>query len=361
MPFLTYVIRHLLSQEIRRYYFLATDSSAPLDDFLSKNFYYLDYQVITAGNIHDAFDHALEIADSRDILIAKGHCMQQVVIDDLSDHHIETQSDITAASGHFIMNTNGYWEDHNLNICIINRISYLKYRQEKERNLEKFFQSTFQHSGFNMVVQKEPIVDLSRIETATIAEKYLERPLLDLSAIGQGWTLFLDRDGVINYNKDESYVFHTGEFRFLPGAIEAIRKLNLLFSRTIVVTNQRGIGKGLMTIQALGEIHDHMISALEREGARIDALYYCTETDDKHFDRKPNPGMLLEARHMYPDIDFKRSLICGDKLSDMQLGRNVGAFTVLITSGKDVSFQQHPDVDACYDSLLSFAQQFSFR
>ncbi len=110
-----------------------------------------------------------------------------------------------------------------------------------------------------------------------------------------------------------------------------------------------------MDVSALHEIHEHMIDEIEKGGGRIDALYYSTIDDDKHHDRKPNPGMPLEAAHMFPEIDFSQSVMVGDKMSDMTLGRNIGAHTVMIrSSGVNVE-TEHVDIDLSFDSLLDFA------
>jgi histidinol-phosphate phosphatase family protein len=180
---------------------------------------------------------------------------------------------------------------------------------------------------------------------------------MTLHSIDHSWTLFLDRDGVINRNKDESYVFNKEEFVFLDGAKEAISQLSKVFGQIIVITNQRGIGKGLMSDADLSVIHEHMILEIEDADGRIDAVYYCPVDDAKHFDRKPNPGMLLEASHMFPQSDFSKSIMAGDKLSDMQLGRNAGTFTVLITSTQSGDIVHHPDIDLTCVSLSEFAEK----
>ena len=109
-----------------------------------------------------------------------------------------------------------------------------------------------------------------------------------------------------------------------------------------------------MSETALNEIHDHMIHAIRNGGGRIDALYYCAINDDKHHDRKPNTGMLLEAARMFPEIEFARSVMVGDKAGDMQLGRNAGTYTVLISASET----NDGDVDKQFDSLQDFAKIF---
>jgi histidinol phosphatase-like enzyme len=82
----------------------------------------------------------------------------------------------------------------------------------------------------------------------------------DLTYIDRNWTLFLDRDGVINEEKQNSYIFHYGEFRFYDQAKEALRIFASVFGRIVIVTNQRGVGRGLMTAEQLEIIHDRMVS-----------------------------------------------------------------------------------------------------
>ena len=149
-------------------------------------------------------------------------------------------------------------------------------------------------------------------------------------------TLFLDRDGVINVLRPHDYVKSWDEFEFTDGAIEALRMLSPLFRHIVVVTNQRGVGKGVMTEEALRTIHRRMIEAVAAGGGRIDAVYYCADRNEDSPNRKPNTGMALQARRDFPDIDFSKTILVGDSGSDMEFGRRIGARTVLI----------HPD-DPC--------------
>ncbi len=137
-------------------------------------------------------------------------------------------------------------------------------------------------------------------------------------------TLFLDRDGVINRELTGSYVRNPEEFEFLPGAREALRRLGAIFARIVVITNQRGVTKGLMTLSDLETVHSYMISEVEKAGGRIDAVYYSTGMDCSDPMRKPNPGMIFKAVGDRPQTDLKRSIMAGDKDSDMQCAANAG-------------------------------------
>lgn len=178
--------------------------------------------------------------------------------------------------------------------------------------------------------------------------------MLDLSAIEKDWTLFLDRDGVINVEKKLDYIYHYGEFQFMPGVPESIKTLSEIFSLIIVVTNQRGVGKGLMTEEALIDLQTKMVADLKKAGGRIDAYYYCTSTSDDHPNRKPNPGMAFEAAKHFPAINLGKSLMVGNTISDMQFGRNAGMYTVHVRTTHPGVTSPHPLIDLSYKDLPEF-------
>jgi histidinol-phosphate phosphatase family protein len=137
-------------------------------------------------------------------------------------------------------------------------------------------------------------------------------------------TLFLDRDGVINKLRINDYVKTWNEFEFLPGVLEALRFLSKRFKYIIVVTNQRGVGKRLMTENMLQDIHKKMIKTIEEAGGRIDKVYYCTAISENDPDRKPNIGMALRAKKDFPDIDFSKSIMIGDSEYDKIFAQKTG-------------------------------------
>lgn len=176
----------------------------------------------------------------------------------------------------------------------------------------------------------------------------------------RNWTLFLDRDGVINEDNIHGYILNWEEFHFYPGVPEAFALFAHQFSRIVVVTNQRGVGRGLMSQEDLNRIHDNMENAIVAAGGRIDRVYYCTATENSAPCRKPNPGMAIQAREAFPEIDFSRSIMVGNTKSDMEFGRNIGAFTVYIHTREDKI--PHPDtVDARFDNLLDLAKALQSR
>ncbi len=175
--------------------------------------------------------------------------------------------------------------------------------------------------------------------------------------IGRDWTLFLDRDGVINRRLEGDYIKTWDEFEFLPSVPDALAIFTSLFNRIVVVTNQQGIGKGLMTEETLQGIHQKMSEAIRQSGGRIDHIFHCPDLQySGSMYRKPNIGMALTARKLFPDIRFSRSVMAGDSLSDMQFGKNAGMMTVLVAR-KDALCRQHPDlIDLSFNDLYSFSQ-----
>jgi len=147
-------------------------------------------------------------------------------------------------------------------------------------------------------------------------------------------TVFLDRDGVINKNLDNDYVKRWDEFEFLPKSREAIKALTDAGWDIVVISNQAGVGKGLMTSRDVREINANMIAEIERCGGKIKAVYFCPHKPDDGCDcRKPKPGMLLRAAREY-GIELTKSYLIGDKITDIQTGAQVGCTTILVRTGK---------------------------
>jgi D-glycero-D-manno-heptose 1,7-bisphosphate phosphatase len=185
--------------------------------------------------------------------------------------------------------------------------------------------------------------------------------MFDLRIIDKSWTLFLDRDGVINKEKADDYVYDYDEFIFYDGVTDALKTATEKFGRLVVTTNQRGVGRRLMTEAALGEIHRRMVADVAAAGGLISKVYYCTAIDNADPCRKPNPGMALEAQKDFPEIDFTRSVMIGNNISDMEFGRNAGMHTIFLTTTHPDKAAKHPDaIDLVFDSLSSFAKALHF-
>jgi D-glycero-D-manno-heptose 1,7-bisphosphate phosphatase len=173
---------------------------------------------------------------------------------------------------------------------------------------------------------------------------------------------FLDRDGVIN--ADHGYVHRADQFELLPGVADALRRLSHAGVLLIVITNQSGIARGLFTESQYDALTRHMCSRLADEGVQLHAVYHCPHLPDAAVPlyrqqcncRKPGPGMILRAIAEH-GIDPSRSLLVGDKPSDIQAGRAAGvAWCGLVhpayaaAAGADLAA---PDLARCVDAWLS--------
>ena len=144
-------------------------------------------------------------------------------------------------------------------------------------------------------------------------------------------TLFLDRDGVINVKLEGKYVQNFSEFEFISGSLSAISKLSQLFFRIIIITNQQGIGKGIMTQFDLNTLHFKMQQKIECYGGRIDKIYFCPHLEsDNCLCRKPRPGMIKNAIIDFPEIKIDHSYLVGDSDSDIEAGRIMQLKTIKV-------------------------------
>jgi D-glycero-D-manno-heptose 1,7-bisphosphate phosphatase len=150
------------------------------------------------------------------------------------------------------------------------------------------------------------------------------------------WTAFLDRDGTITRKPPEgSYVLAPDQLRLLPGAGAAIRRLNQAGWRVVVITNQRGIARGLMSEDDLRHVHERLLELLGDSGATVDRIYHCPHEVGTCDCRKPGTGLLERAREDDPGIAFERSVLIGDSQIDVAAGRAAGIKTVAIGSASN--------------------------
>ncbi|HDQ03827.1 MAG TPA: HAD family hydrolase [Deltaproteobacteria bacterium] len=162
--------------------------------------------------------------------------------------------------------------------------------------------------------------------------------------------VFLDRDGTIN--EEVGYLDDLDKLKIIPASFEAIRLINDAGIKTVVITNQAGVARGLFSEEFVNEVNKNMRIALLRKGAVIDGFYYCphhpTEGKEPYRQncdcRKPAAGMLLRAADDL-NIDLARSYIIGDRYNDMEAGRSVGAKCILVKTGFGQSLLQDDGPD----------------
>jgi D-glycero-D-manno-heptose 1,7-bisphosphate phosphatase len=168
--------------------------------------------------------------------------------------------------------------------------------------------------------------------------------------------VFLDRDGVINEKAPEGeYVTSWEHFRFLPHALDGLALLASLHVPVIVATNQRGIARGAMREDDLADIHRRMLEQVGTSGGRVDAIYHCPHEGGCEC-RKPLPGMFERAAHEHT-LDLTRSIVIGDRRSDMEAAAAVGARGVLVLASGEAPL---PGEETAVD-LLAAARLLTAR
>jgi D-glycero-D-manno-heptose 1,7-bisphosphate phosphatase len=164
--------------------------------------------------------------------------------------------------------------------------------------------------------------------------------------------IFLDRDGVINRKAPEgSYIATLAELEILPGSIEAIAKLSGLGWRIFLISNQRGIARGMVAAADVERIHQAISQQVRSAGGEIAQVYVCPhDYSDKCDCRKPSPGMILQAAREH-SLDLAQSWIVGDSLSDMQAGHSAGCRTAYLGEG------EYETADITAPSLAAFVEE----
>jgi D-glycero-D-manno-heptose 1,7-bisphosphate phosphatase len=150
--------------------------------------------------------------------------------------------------------------------------------------------------------------------------------------------VFLDRDGTVN--EEVGYLRDLAALKLIPGAAEAIRRLNASGCKVVLVTNQSGVARGYFPESLVHQAHDLLVAMLGKEGARLDGIYYCPHhprAGNSHYTRecdcrKPATGLLDRAATDL-NIDLGRSFMIGDKWSDVELGQRAGCRTILVRTG----------------------------
>jgi D-glycero-D-manno-heptose 1,7-bisphosphate phosphatase len=144
--------------------------------------------------------------------------------------------------------------------------------------------------------------------------------------------IILDRDGVINHDSN-AFIKSPAEWIPIPGSLEAIARLTNAGYHVVVATNQSGIGRGLLDIETLNRIHEKMHRLVAEAGGFIEAVFFCTDSDDTSYYRKPNPGMLEDIGRRLK-ISLPGVPVVGDSLRDLQAAWAVGATPILVRTGK---------------------------
>lgn len=368
-PFLEYLLDHLRAAGIRRCIF----SVGYKADHITRQFgdRYRDVEIIYAHETEPlgtggAIKNAMRFAESDHILVTNGDSLFQT---DLSAHyafHLVHQAAVSLA----LRPMKNFSRYGRVEIDESGRIHAFREKEAVTEGLINGGVYIFDRAAFNMLDFPTKFSIENDYFQARVSEgKFYGLPsdgyFLDIGIptdfakaqteftklrfdrpieIDKSWTLFLDRDGVINRRIVGDYVRRPEDFEILPGAMEAIKWATGKFGRIVVVTNQQGVGKGLMSARNVKDVHRFLATAVENHNGHIDGIYYAPQLkSENHPDRKPGPGMALKAQQDFPEIDFSKSIMVGDSPSDLEFGRRLGMKTIFILT-EEVNARPPADV-----------------
>jgi D-glycero-alpha-D-manno-heptose 1-phosphate guanylyltransferase len=379
-PFLFYVINYLRSQGIEKFIFSLGYKHEVIEDYLKDQFSTLQYECTieeeplgTGGAIY----LACQKATATNIIIVNGDTLFKIETYTLFQHHNGQEADCTLALkpmtnfdryGVVMVNGNGTVTDFkekqfyqsgliNGGVYLLNVKSFLAKKFPVTFSFEKdYLEKYYRYGKISGVVQDNYFIDIGIPDDYERVQEELKQSPLDLRKVDKNWTLFLDRDGVLNEDKVGSYIFNPSEYVFYSGVPESFKLFKEKFGRIVIATNQRGVGRGLMSVADLDEVHQKMLAVIEKSGGKIDAIFYASSINNDDPVRKPNPGMAIKAKEMFPEIDFARAIMIGNNISDMQFGRNAGMYTIFLKTTTPDLLLPHPYIDLAFNSLTDFAK-----
>jgi len=355
-PFLVYTLDLLIAVGVKRVILAVGYRSEAIIDYFGDSYrslslvYAHEEEPLGTGG---AIAQALTLAHSTDVWVLNGDTLFRADFQALYDHHQRTHAELTIAlkpmhhtDRYGMVRTDehhritGFEEKQPRAYATINAGVYLLRRTAMQQRIqatrfsfEKDFMEAFagELDAYGLL-QDRYFLDIGI--PADYEKAQHEFPLfrtVQSWKLGRDWTLFLDRDGVINVRLVGDYVKSWDEFEFTPLATEAIAALTAQFGRTVVVTNQQCIGKGIITSEQLGALHRSMMAAIAEAGGKIDGVYFAPQlAEENHPMRKPGTGMGLAAQADFPEINFSKSVMIGDSPTDLEFGQKLGMKTVFI-------------------------------
>ena len=350
-PFLEYQMDHLLANGISRFILSVGYKSEYIRNHFSDQYknreitYAIEKTPLGTGG---AIKNAMQYVLGDHVVVANGDSLFLSDLEAQSRIHSANEADVTLALkpmrkfdryGTILIDGNGkitsFSEKQftgegliNGGLYIFNAGSFRRLDLPDIFSIEKdFFKTRVNQLNFFGAVSKGYFLDIGIPEDFKRAQYEISM----FPEIDKSWTLFLDRDGVINRKLDNDYVKSLNEFEFIPGALDSIVSLSHFFGRLIIVTNQQGIGKGIMTEEDLNQIHSFLLEKVRKMGGNIDAIYHAPQLEEEGSPmRKPGIGMALQAKRDFPEIDFTKSIIIGDSIMDLEFGKRTKMISILI-------------------------------
>lgn len=342
-PFLTYLLDRLIDAGIRRVILATGYKHECIESYFGPSYRGTEIvysQETTPLFTGGAIRKAAEQIQSEDFVVLNGDTLFDIDFAKLYDFHTKHHAKLSIALRQ-VADTSRYGSvtctnDHivsfsekaesvgagdiNGGIYMINRSWLLnqdlpsKFSFEKELMQPMAGDPSFYGLSFNTY-----FIDIG------VPEDYYRAQEEFKSIFPQDEFLFLDRDGILNKHLLGDYVRNWSMWEWLPGVLDAMPLLAKRFRRIFIVTNQQGVGKGLMTQADLDDVHRHMLSDIKAAGGRIDRVYVCTDLESTHSpNRKPEIGMALQAQRDFPEVDFHRSVMVGDSKSDELFAQKSG-------------------------------------
>ncbi|HET8865942.1 MAG TPA: HAD-IIIA family hydrolase [Gracilimonas sp.] len=351
-PFLEHLVDRIVDAGVNRIIFSVGYKSDYIKDHFSSAYknceivYAVEEEQLGTGG---AIKNALQFAHSKDVLVLNGDSMFYGDIKALFSFHKKSGADVTFALkpmenikryGTVELNSDRkilqFYEKQpkdsgliNVGMYVFNVESFMKCELPNKFSIEHdFFEPKVNELTFMGFPSSGYFLDIGIPEDFKKAQ--LEIGIFP--EIDKNWTLFLDRDGVINKKRENDYVKNLRELEILPGVPAAVANLSSIFGKVVIVTNQQGIGKELMTEQDLHRIHEVILNQIENEGGTVDAVYFAPQLKSENSAmRKPDIGMALKAKKDFPEIDFSKSIIVGDSPTDMEFGRRTNMIPIMVT------------------------------
>ena len=368
-PFLSYLLTRLEQQGYEHVVLSTGHLAEKISDYYGSSFgrlrlsYAVEQTPLWTGG---AIAYAMQQTEAEDVLVLNGDTLFDIDFEALEDFHRSHHAEVSVALRQ-VEETARYGR---VEVAADSRISAFREKSETPDGEGLI-------NGGIYMIRRKWLLSLGMPEKFSFEKEVLQAKTGEMRCFGRrfenyfidigvpddyhkaqrefptlfedGKDLFLDRDGVLNVYRSNDYVKCWDEWTWIDGAREALAKAAKEFRHICIISNQRGISKGLFTMTDLEDVHRHMLRDIAEAGGRIDHIYICTDKEGEN--RKPNPGMALQAKRDYPEIDFRSVLMVGDMESDIEFGYRLGMQCCYLSKGEPVPETVHDKTDWIEEDL----------